>query len=75
VIHAPKGTLPDREIILGVSMSGAARAYPLSKLTDRSPVLLDAPGGKPIILVLGPDGASVRVFSRQLGPDTLDFYV
>jgi hypothetical protein len=75
VIHAPKGTLPDRETILGVSMNGAARAYPLSKLTDQSPVLLDDLGGKPIMLVLGPDGASVRVFSRQLGPDTLDFYV
>jgi hypothetical protein len=75
VIHAPKGTLPDRETILGVSMNGAARAYPLSKLTDQAPVLLDDPGGKPIMLVLGPDGASVRVFSRQLGSDTLDFYV
>jgi hypothetical protein len=75
VIHAPKGTLPDRETILGVSMFGAARAYPLSKLTDQSPVLLDDVGGVPIMLVLGPDGASVRVFSRQLGSDTLDFYV
>ena len=29
----PKGTLPDRETILGVWMKGAARAFPLSKLT------------------------------------------
>ena len=75
VIHAPRGTLPDRETIIGVSMNGTARAYPLSRLTEESPVLLDDPGGKPIMLVLGPDGASVRVFSRQLGADTLDFYV
>ena len=75
VIHATKGTLPDRETILGVSMNGVTRAYPLSKLTDQSAVLLDDLGGKPIMLVLGPDGASVRVFSRQLGSDTLDFYV
>src|SRR5271156_1477775 len=74
VIHATKGTLPDRETIIGVSMNGAARAYPLRKLTDQSPVLLDDVAGKPIMLVLGPDGQSVRVFSRLAGTDTLDFY-
>jgi hypothetical protein len=74
VIHATKGTLPDRETIICVSMNGAARAYPLSKLTDQWPVLLDDVAGKPIMLVLGPDGQSVRVFSRQAGTDTLDFY-
>jgi hypothetical protein len=74
VIHATKGTLPDRETILGVSIGGAAKAYPLSKLTVQSPVLLDDVGGKPIMLVLGPDGISVRAFSRQMGATTLDFY-
>jgi Protein of unknown function (DUF3179) len=74
VIHAPKGTLRDRETILGVTINGAARAYPLSKLTVESPVLLDDVGGKPIMLVLGPDGQSVRVFSREMGTKTLDFY-
>src|SRR5580700_2488107 len=33
VIHAPKGSLPDRETILGVSIGGASKAYPLTKLT------------------------------------------
>jgi hypothetical protein len=70
VIHATKGTLPDRETILGVSRNGAARAFPLSKLTIASPVLIDDVGGEPIMLVLGPDGKSVRAFSRG----TFDFY-
>jgi Protein of unknown function (DUF3179) len=74
VIHATKGTLPDRETILGVSIGRAAKAYPLSKLTVQSPVLLDDVGDKPIMLVLGPDGISVRAFSRQMGANTLDFY-
>jgi hypothetical protein len=74
VIHATKGTLPDRETVIGVSINGVARAYPLSKLTDQSPVLLDDLAGKPIMLVLGPDGQSVRVFSREVGTNTLDFY-
>ena len=75
VIHATKGTLPDRETVLGVSVDGVARAYPLRKLIDQAPVLQDELGGKPIMLVLGPDGQSVRVFSRQVGTATLDFYV
>ena len=74
VIHGTKGTLPDRETILGVSMNGDARAFPVSKLTVQSPVLIDDVGEKPIMLVLGPDGKSVRAFSRQVGTTTLDFY-
>jgi len=74
VIHATKGTLPDRETILGVSMNGAARAFPLSKLTIASPVLIDDVGGEPIMLVLGPDGKSVRAFSRKTGTNALEFY-
>ena len=55
-------------------MTGSARAYPLSKLTVQSPVLLDEIAGKPIMLVLGPDGKSVRVFSREMDNNTLEFY-
>ena len=74
VIHATKGTLPDRETILGVSRNGASRAFPLSKLTIASPVLIDDVGGEPIMLVLGPDGKSVRAFSRKMATSTLEFY-
>jgi hypothetical protein len=58
-----------------VVRNGAAQAYPLSSLTGQSPVLLDKLGGEPIMLVLGPDGKSVRVFSRIMGGDALEFYV
>lgn len=74
VIHGPKGTLPDRETILGVVSNGQARAYPMNKLTPQSPILLDTVGGQPIMLVLGPDRKSIRVFSRQLDARSLDFY-
>jgi hypothetical protein len=74
VIHATKGSLPDRETIIGVVSEGSARAYPLTKLTSQSPVLLDVLGDWPIMLVLGPDGKSVRVFSRQVAGRALEFY-
>jgi hypothetical protein len=74
VIHATKGSLPDRETIIGVVIGGAAQAYPLTKLTVQSPVVLDVLGDQPIMLVLGPDGKSVRVFSRQIAGRMLEFY-
>jgi hypothetical protein len=74
VIHGTKGTLADRETIIGVVRNGAAQAYPLSSLTVQSPVLLDVLGGEGIMLVLGPDGKSVRVFSRNMNGRTLEFY-
>jgi hypothetical protein len=74
VIHGPKGTLPDRETIIGIVNNGEAKAYPVAVLTAQSPVVLDVVGNQPIILVVGPDGKSVRVFSRQVGGSSLDFY-
>jgi hypothetical protein len=74
VIHAPKGTLSDRETVLGVVINDEAKAYPLSTLTTQSPVLLDSVGDEAIMLVLGPDGKSVRLFSRKVGSSTLDFW-
>lgn len=74
VIHGSKGTLGDRETVLGVVRNGDAKAYPLNRLTAQSPVLIDVLGGEGIMLVLGPDGKSVRVFSRVMDGDTLEFY-
>lgn len=74
VIHGTKGSLADRETIIGVVKGGIAQAYPLAKLTPQSPVLLDVVDGEPIMVVLGPDGKSVRVFSRQIGNRTLEFF-
>ena len=51
-----------------------AKAYPLNALTAQSPVLLDSVGDEAIMLVLGPDGKSVRLFSRKVDSSTLDFY-
>jgi hypothetical protein len=74
VIHGTKGTLADRDTVIGVVRNGVAQAYPLSNLTAQSPVLLDRVGGEPIMLVLGPDGKSVRVLSRNMGGNALEFY-
>jgi hypothetical protein len=74
VIHGAKGTLPDRETIIGIAINGEAKAYPIVKLTAQSPVILDSVGGQPIMVALGPDNKSIRVFSRQIDARSLEFY-
>ena len=74
MIHGPKGTLPDRETIIGIVNNGHAKAYPIANLTAQSPLLLDNVGNQAIMLVVGPDGKSVRVFSREVGGSSLEFY-
>jgi hypothetical protein len=74
VIHGTKGSLADRDTIIGVANGEVAQAYPFTKLTAQSPVLLDVVGDEPVMLVLGPDKKSVRVFSRQVAGRTLEFY-
>jgi Protein of unknown function (DUF3179) len=74
VIHGTKGSLADRDTIIGVANGEVAQAYPFTRLTAQSPVLLDVVGDEPVMLVLGPDKKSVRVFSRQVAGRTLEFY-
>jgi hypothetical protein len=57
--------LPPRALVVGVSLNGRARAYPFRRLREESPVL-DTLGGVPIVLVVGEDGKSIRVFETTL---------
>jgi Protein of unknown function (DUF3179) len=54
-----------RELVVGVQLRNAAKAYPFAALQRQSPVL-DVVGGVPIVLVMGEDGRSVRAFERRL---------
>jgi hypothetical protein len=62
-----------REVIVGVRLRGAVKAYPLAVLQKQSPVL-DTLGGVPLILVVGEDGRSVRGFERTLDGRELDLF-
>jgi hypothetical protein len=70
VISFPGTELKSRDVVIGLSIDGVARAYPWESFVKQSPVL-DRVNGKPLVLVLGPDGKSFRVFvSRIDGRDT-----
>ena len=60
-IHARNKRLADREIVIGVSLDGHDRAYPVRSVIAQSPVIDDV-GRAKIILLAGDDGRSVRAF-------------
>jgi len=63
--RVPGDPLEPRAVVVGVTLNGRSKAYPFSLLRKQSPVL-DVVGGVPIVLVVGEDGKSIRVFDRRI---------
>jgi hypothetical protein len=61
----PGDPLAPRAVVVGVALGGRARAYPFPLLKEATP-LLDTLGGAPIVLVVGDDRKSIRVFERTV---------
>lgn len=64
---------PPRELVVGLRVGEATRAYPMTELRKQSPVL-DSLGGAPLILVVGEDGRSVRAFDRRVEGRELNLF-
>ena len=69
----PGDPLPPRELVAGVRAGESARAYPWALLKRQSPVL-DTLAGKPIVLIVGEDGRSVRAFERVVDGQELQLF-
>jgi hypothetical protein len=66
VTTLPKGSpFTPRTLVVGVTVNGRSKAYPLDAL-QQSRVLLDVLGDVPLMLAVGDDGRSVRVFDRRM---------
>jgi hypothetical protein len=65
--------LAPRTLVIGLDISGKAKAYPLATLQKQSPVI-DTVGGVPLMVVLGGDNRSVRAFERTLEGRMLEFF-
>src|ERR1700688_2162269 len=74
VISFPGTELKSRDVVVGLSINGAARAYPWETLAKQSPVL-DRVNGTPLLLVLGPDGKSFRVFVARIDGRDAEFFL
>ena len=66
--------LKSRDIVVGVEIEGDSRAYPWDKLIKQSPVM-DRVSGKPMLLAVGPDGKSFRVFESRIDGKDVEFFL
>ncbi len=64
VLDFPKTGLSARDLVLGVDAFGASRAYPLERI-DAAKLIEDRLNGTPVLVILGPDRKSVRVFEAR----------
>ncbi len=74
VISFPGTELKSRDVVIGVAIDGVARAYPWAAFTKESPVI-DHLNGTPLLLVLGPDGKSFRVFLSRVDGRESEFFL
>lgn len=68
------GTFAPRELVAGVKLNGAARAYPISLLKKQNPIA-DEVGNTPVLLLLGEDGKSVRAFECVVDGKKTELYL
>jgi hypothetical protein len=61
----PARGLEPRTLLLGIQAFGASRAFPYDVVIQEK-LVLDRVGAEPVLLVVGPDGESVRVFRDRI---------
>jgi len=64
-VSFPGTALKPRDVVIGLVSAGEARAYPLDTILKQG-VIEDRLGGRPVVLVAGPDGKSVRTFLGRI---------
>jgi hypothetical protein len=63
--------IPEASLVLGVSLAGREKAWPLTELNQVG-LVQDELAGVPLALVAEPDALAAFAFSRRLGERTLD---
>ena len=65
VLSYAENGIAQRDIMLGIQAFGVSRAFPYDAVL-KDKLIEDHVGSEPVILVLGPDNESVRVFRRRI---------
>jgi hypothetical protein len=71
---SPGDALPPRTLVIGVTVSSAAKAYPFPEV-QKAGLVQDSVGGADLALVVNSDKQSARAFGRSLDGRTLDLFV
>ena len=70
----PDDQLKPRDLVIGVTASGAAKAYSMARLERQAPVN-DTLGGTPLVIMLDTSKKSVRAFESTVDGRALAFVV
>ena len=62
---SPEDALKPRDLVIGITVNGAAKAYPMARLVKQAPVG-DRLGDTPLVLLLDPSKKSVRAFESTV---------
>ena len=73
-ISFPGTELKSRDVVVGLETAGPGRAYPWDTLLKQSPVV-DRVNGTPLLIAVGPDGKSFRVFVSQIDGKDAEFFL
>jgi len=75
VVSVAGTPLDARALVVGISLDGADRAFPLPAVLKQWPIQ-DHVGKTPVVILVGPDRKSIRVFVSRLdeGGQTLEFF-
>jgi hypothetical protein len=74
VLSFPGTELKSRDIVVGLELNGASRAYPWETLVKESPVI-DNAGGTPLLIAVAPDKKSFRVFLSRIDGKDVEFFL
>jgi len=74
VLSFPGTELKSRDVVVGLEVNGASRAYPWETLVKQSPVV-DHVGGTPLLVAVAPDGKSFRVFISRIDGKDAEFFL
>ncbi len=75
VLNFPQTSLQSRDLVLGVNAFGVSRAYPVARVLAEK-LIEDRLGGDAVMLLVGPDERSIRVFRARLpnSEETPEYY-
>jgi hypothetical protein len=74
VINFPGTELKSRDVVVGLEIDGVSRAYPWDTLVKQSPVV-DRVHGTPLLVAVGADGKSFRVFISRIDGKDAEFFL
>jgi hypothetical protein len=74
VISFPGSELKPRDLVVGLELDGASRAYPWDAVLKQSPIV-DHMQGVPLLIAVGRDGKSFRVFKSRIDGRDAEFFL